>query len=518
MKDKEFFLTDNKSGWKTKPILLQKNKPDIYNSIIEFSNKNNLTNLNFKQQVWHYINDVIEAPKCCNDSCSNLVKFKDSLQKGYGDFCSLSCANNSGLLNDRVITSNRIKHGVDYYSQHSDFINKVKKTKKIKYGDENYNNIDKAKLTKKIKYGNPNYNNKKKSSITIRNNFINELTNRCGDELIKYEVGDSNLTLKCNSCNNEYDIYHNLLNYRLSKNIKPCTICNKISDTNSIMEKELLDYIKSILPDTNIIEKDRDLIKPLELDIYIPEYKLAIEFNGLYWHSNKFVDTNYHLSKTKACTELGIRLIHVFEDEWVEKSDIVKSIIKTALNLNSNVIYGRNCDIRFVNNNDAKVFLDSNHIQGNVNSKIKLGLYYNNELVSVMTFGNLRKSLGSTSKEGYYELLRYSNKLGYNVVGGFSKLLKYFSNNFEVKQLISFSDRRYFTGNVYLKNGFIKLHETKPNYWYIIKHKRENRFKYRKDVLVSEGYDGAMSESEIMLSRGINKIYDCGTVKWVINY
>jgi hypothetical protein len=98
MKDKEFFLTDNKSGWKTKPILLQKNKPDIYNSIIEFSNKNNLTNLNFKQQVWHYINDVIEAPKCCNDSCSNLVKFKDSLQKGYGDFCSFKFSLSSFLI------------------------------------------------------------------------------------------------------------------------------------------------------------------------------------------------------------------------------------------------------------------------------------------------------------------------------------------------------------------------------------------------------------------------------------
>ena len=517
MDKKEFFLTDNKSGWKTKANLLMKNKPEIYFSVTKFSEENKLNNLPFKQQIWHYINDCHTTPICCNKNCENPVTFKDTLQKGYSDFCSLECANNSGLLNERVITKNRVKYGVDYYSQHNDFVKKVKKTKMLKYGDENYNNITKAKVTKKLKYGNETFNNKNKSAITVRNNFINKLKDKTKDDVIKYDIGADYLELKCSDCGNQYEIYHNLLNYRLSQNIKPCTVCNKVGDSNSIIERELINFIKELLPNVNIIEKDRELIKPFELDVLIPEHNLAIEFNGLYWHSDKFVKSDYHLSKTIACNKHGVRLIHIFEDEWVNKNNIVKGIIKTILGLNDKVIYARNTTIKEISNNDCKYFLNHNHIQGNVNSAIKLGLYSNDELVSVMTFGKLRKSLGSKAKDGHYELLRFSNKLGYNVVGGFSKILKYFMLNFNPIEIISFSDKRYFTGNVYLKNGFEEKHSTKPNYYYIIKHRRENRFKYRKDVLVKDGYDNKMSESEIMKSRNINRIYDCGAVKWVLN-
>ena len=127
-----------------------------------------------------------------------------------------------------------------------------------------------------------------------------------------------------------------------------------------------------------------------------------------------------------------------------------------------------------------------------------------------MTFGNLRKNLGSTSKEGCYELLRFCNKLNTTVVGGASKLFKHFLKEYKPKEVISYCDRRWSEGNLYEMLGFEFSHNSKPNYFYVINGKRENRFKYRKDILVKEGFDPNKSEHEIMLERGIYRIYDCG--------
>jgi hypothetical protein len=133
-----------------------------------------------------------------------------------------------------------------------------------------------------------------------------------------------------------------------------------------------------------------------------------------------------------------------------------------------------------------------------------------------MTFGGLRKNMGSKSEEGSYELYRFCNKINTNVIGGFSKLLKFFIENYKPSKIITFSDNRYFDGEVYLKNNFIFVSETELNYYYIINHKRENRFKYRKDILVKEGYDKNKTEKQIMTERNIPRIYDCGNKKWIL--
>jgi hypothetical protein len=242
---------------------------------------------------------------------------------------------------------------------------------------------------------------------------------------------------------------------------------------------------------------------------------LGIEFNGLYWHSDIYKDKNYHLDKTKLANSKGYRLIHIFEDEWINKEDIVKSIINNKLNIIDKKIYARNCEIREVKPKESSIFLEKNHIQGKINSFIKLGLYYNNELVSLMTFGKLRKSLGSNSKDGDFEMYRFCNKLNYSIVGGASKLFKYFINNFGVNKIVSYSDNRYFDGSLYEKLGFIYNGETKPSYWYAKNINRYHRFKFRKDVLVKDGYDPNKTEKEIMKERGYNRIYDCGNKKWV---
>ena len=279
----------------------------------------------------------------------------------------------------------------------------------------------------------------------------------------------------------------------------------------SKQELDLVEYLKTIY-DGVINLNDRQIINPLELDMYLPFDNIAIEYDGLYWHSSRKIDKNYHLNKTKLCENKGVKLIHIFEDEWIYKTDIVKSRLKSVLGIIENKIYARKCKIKEVSFNDCKLFLEKNHIQGNVNSKYRYGLYYNDELVSLMTFGHKRKNLGSKSEEGSYELLRFCNKLNTSVIGGASKLLKHFIKIYNPKEIISYCDRRWSQGNLYEKLGFSKIHYSKPSYFYVKNDKRYNRFNFRKDILVREGYDADKTEHEIMKERCIYRIYDCGTI------
>jgi len=275
-------------------------------------------------------------------------------------------------------------------------------------------------------------------------------------------------------------------------------------------EGELKDYIKSL--NIDLIENSKTIISPLELDIYVESRKIAFEFDGLYWHSELHKPSNYHLNKTELCEAKGIKLIHVFEDEWMFKKDIVKSRIKNLFGLNEIKIYARKCEIKLVNKDIKKTFLDNNHIQGTVASTINIGLYYNNELVSLMTFGKGRIAMGGSSDE--WELVRFCNKLNTNVIGGASKLLKYFIKTYKPNVIISYADRRWSQGGLYDKLGFEKTNVTQPNYWYIVNLKRKHRFGFRKSILVKEGYDKDKTEHQIMLDRKIHRIYDCGNITY----
>lgn len=287
--------------------------------------------------------------------------------------------------------------------------------------------------------------------------------------------------------------------------------CKKCFKDKSNIEKDFLCFIKSIY-DGDIIENDRTILKGKELDVYIPEKNIAFEVNGLMWHSEKFnEDKKYHLKKTELCNQEGIKLIHIFEDEWYDKNDIIKSMVRNTLKLNENKIYARKCQIREINRSETVTFLNNNHIQGYVDSKIKIGLFYDNNLVSVMTFGSERLNLGRKSKLGSYEMLRYCSIKNTNIIGGASKLLSYFIKKYNPNEIISYANRRFGDGDLYVKLKFDFIKNTDVNYSYVINKKRENRFKHRKDILVKNGYDKNKTEHEIMLSRGIYRIYDCGT-------
>ena len=293
-----------------------------------------------------------------------------------------------------------------------------------------------------------------------------------------------------------------------------CPKCG--SNNESKGEKTLCSFLEDL--NIQFINNERITIYPQELDIYIPEKKVAIEYDGLYWHNELKKDKDYHLNKTLECEKNGIRLIHIFEDEWIHKKDIVKSRLKSIFGIVNNKIYARKCTIKDVSFNESKTFLEENHIQGNCVSRYRYGLYYNNELVSLMTFGANRKKLGSKSEEEHYELLRFCNKLNTSVIGGASKLLNYFIKAHKPKEIISYCDKRWSVGNMYEKLGFKLVSISKPNYFYIINGKRENRFKYHKSELIKQGFDKTKTEHEIMKERGIYRIYDCGTILYKLNY
>ena len=359
----------------------------------------------------------------------------------------------------------------------------------------------------------------KKRGIDHRINikeFINRSCKKHNSELFSYDnvvMKNIQTPVKIFCKKHEHYFYQRPDNHFNGKN--GCKFCNSCGISKS--EKELFDFIKENY-DGEVIENSRAIISPLEVDVYLPDLKLAFEFNDLYWHNELYVDKDYHLNKTKLCEEKGIHLIHIYEDDWLFKNDIVKSRILNLLGKTERKIYGRQCEIKYVSSKDSKEFLINNHIQGNVNSKVKLGLYYKEELVSLMTFGNLRKNLGSTSKENSYELLRFCNKINSNVIGGANKLYNYFLSNTNPLQILSYADRSWTSmtkESLYDKLGFKLVGETIPNYYYVKHNCRENRFNYRKDVLVKEGYDLNKTEREIMFDRGYNRIYDSGSLKYI---
>lgn len=250
----------------------------------------------------------------------------------------------------------------------------------------------------------------------------------------------------------------------------------------------------------------------LEIDIYMPDYKIGIEYNGEYYHSNLFKSPNFHLNKTERCREHGIVLLHIFDSEWVQRQEIIKSIILSKLNLIKRKIYARKCIVHNVSNTERKLFLNNNHLQGNDKSSISVGLYYNDELVSIMTFGT-RKITGSTQ----FELQRFCSKLNTIVIGGASKLFSYFIKTHKNMKIVTYADRRLSTGNLYPKLGFTLSHYSSPTYYYFkpamgVYMKLYHRSNFQKHTLHRRlsSFDSAKSEKENMSNNGYLHVYDCG--------
>ena len=367
------------------------------------------------------------------------------------------------------------------------------------------------------KHGCPICGIKKRSETFIlsQDEFINRAKEKHGD---KYDYNESeyvkgNIPVKI-ICPTHGTFYQKPY-YHLSG----CG-CRKCKSITSQYENEMISFIESIVGPEKLIRNDRKLLDGFEVDAYIPSKNVAFEFDGLYWHCeiNK-PDKNYHLNKTIECEKKGVQLIHIFEDEWVDKQEICKSRIKNILGVTENKVYGRKCSIEIIDFNKSKEFFDTNHIQGSVRCSVTIGLKYNNEYVAMMSFGKARKNLGRTAVNDEYEMLRFCNKLNYSVIGGASKIMKYFINNYHPKKIISYADKRWSNGNLYERIGFNFIHNSSPSYFYIVGNKRKNRFAFRKDILVSKyGCSKNDTEHNFCLNNGLYRIYDCGTKLYEVRF
>lgn len=285
----------------------------------------------------------------------------------------------------------------------------------------------------------------------------------------------------------------------------------------STNETELYEYIKSIYSN-EIRANDITVLSGLELDIYLPDIKVAIELNGDRFHSDMYKTRLYHINKTKECESQGIRLIHIWLCDWNSKRDILKSQLKNIVGQSDVKIGARLCSISTVSYEESKQFLTKNHLQGNSISKYRYGLYYNGELVQVMTFGKLRKATGRTHIDGSYELIRMSAKTGVVVVGGASRLFNHFIKTHSPQYILSFANRDWSVGNVYDRMGMVMSGYTPPGYFYSNGSRREHRYNYQKHKLVEMGFDDTKTEYQIMSERGYYRIWNTGNLiyEWKI--
>lgn len=260
---------------------------------------------------------------------------------------------------------------------------------------------------------------------------------------------------------------------------------------------------------------DRSILCGRELDIVVDSRKLAIEVNGVVFHSEQWgKDRNYHVDKTNDAVKLGYSLIHVWEDEIVQRPAIVKSIIASKLGRLSNRVFARNTQIVSLDKNQKRAFLDANHIQGNDTSTINYGLVCGDKIVALMTFRVPR-----FNHEAMWELVRYCNLLDSTVVGGFSKLLKHF-RSIHAGSIVSYSDNGRSRGDVYQRNGFVLLSDNPAGYYYVQRNNiaRHHRASFTKKKLLSKlGIDDeTLTETQLAEIARLLRVWDSGSKTWIL--
>jgi very-short-patch-repair endonuclease len=414
-------------------------------------------------------------------------------------------------IKEKIKNTNLTKWGVENISQSNNIKEKVKQSKSLldkevvnnkrintnlsKYGVDNVSKIEDIKV-KKIKSNISKFGVKhNKKSESFRKQYFKIANN---NNYIKYK--DKGISIfKCDIKDHLFEIDIEIYSKRIKYKTTLCTICNPIDKNQSGKEIAIYNFIKSIYSG-EVIQNYK--IDRKEIDIYIPDYKIGFEFNGVYWHSELYKEKDYHLNKTNFFLSKGIRIIHIWEDEWDLKSHIIKSQISNLLNLNKNKIWARKCVVKPITNiNIIKDFLNNNHIQGYVNSIIKLGLYHDEQLVSIMIFDHFEGRKKMSNNE--WSLSRFCTKLNYNVAGGASKLLSYFIKEYNPIRIVSYADASWSVGSLYEKLNFKKIKISKQDYKYILNGKRIHKSNFKKTII-------NINENEL----SIPKIWDCGKIKY----
>lgn len=327
------------------------------------------------------------------------------------------------------------------------------------------------------------------------NAFIKESNKRFGNlytfPSIKSEYinSHSKITCYCNKCGNKF------IKIAGDHLTSPHGGCRKCYTNKSKQEEQIIDFLYELVGEENLIIGDRNILNGQEIDICLPNFKIGIEYNGLFWHNEDRKGRDYHLLKTENCLKQGIRLIHIFEDEYINNQTIVENKLKHILKCNNNLlkIYGRKCLIKEISSYKSKCFLEKFNIQGYSISTVYYGAYYNEQLIAVMSF--------KTENNSNWELTCFASDYNYVCCGVGGKLFKHFIREYNPTIVQTFADRRWIIDdktNVYHQLGFEFDGYTPPDYTYIIGNqcKRHHKFVFEKKT-------------------NFHKIYDCGLLKYV---
>jgi len=350
-----------------------------------------------------------------------------------------------------------------------------------------------------------------KALLDTKEDFVKKAKEVHGDlysyEYVRYSKSNVKVSIECK----KHGVFEQAPYSHL--NGQGCKHCANVGPSKN--EIEMSDFLSSL---TAVVRSDRIAIAPLEIDCLLPDRKTGVEFCGLYFHSAKFRERDYHIKKLTAANAKGLRLVQVFEDEWLAKKDIVKSVLKNIVSAPSTVLYARKMELREVSKEEAKNFLDLYHLQGHTKAEIRLGLYSGEELAMLATFSVNRQILGDL-KPGWAELVRLCSVPGTRVVGGFAKLLKRFVSCYSPSGIKTYCDLRYFTGKGYEAVGFSKSHVSAPGYSYVKNQRRYSRYAYQKHLLKKklEVFDPSLSEEENMTANNFHRIYDCGNIVYVMD-
>ena len=464
-------------------------------------------------------------------------KMKTTNLERYGVECTLK----SNSVRDKIKTTNLEKYGYENPMSSSIIQEKARAAYNSRSLEDVIETREKTVKTNMHKYGgiSPLSNPEIKQKVKLTNLERYGCENPSSSEIVKRKIQNNNLEkygvlhasqihLKdfyeniedvIETYNSNKSVYETAKKYGVDHNVIVRILLNRNieipkEETRSSHEAELLRYIRSFgiecIPSAKIL-KDENKRNPFEVDIYIPSKKLAIELNGLYWHSDKIVKRDYHLEKLKLCEKYSVQLLQFWEHETYFKMDIVKSMVLSKLGIYARKFYARNCKIREISVSEYRIFCEINHIQGYAAAKIKIGLFYNDELVSIMSFSKSR-----FDKTDRYEMVRYCSKLNTIVIGGASKLFKFFNSD---KNIVTFSDKRYSNGSLYNTLGFDFSHDSKPGFFYAKGLKTESRISNQKHKLKDKLkiYDSELSEIENMKLNGYNILYDCGQSVWIFD-
>lgn len=515
---------------------VRKHDPQLYTQVKDrFGNAHP-----FMESLWLYNHNMDTPPVC--ETCGGPVKFRN-ITLGYQRFCTVKCSNSNKSKIEATKSTCMGRYGGNAPACSKDVSKRMLETTYRNQGDDAFirrtgplseTTKQKMKHTNLERYGVENpmqlreYQekcNSNKNYKEIGNKIRKSLkTRRLDRDKDIIDILEDNTIFRircphpeCNLCDEKwFDIPISRYHDRKYNHTEPCTRIlpvKPIHITNTYPEI----FIKNILDEHSIeyITNDRSILSGKELDIHIPSHNLAIECNGVYWHSLKPKD--YHYKKWKNCKDRGIQLLSIWEDWIVHKPEVVKSIILSRLGIYKKRIGASKCRVIEVPSDTTRQFLDENHIQGACRSSIRYGLEYKGELVALMCFDDFNNRVGIGGDEKKWELVRFCSCKNTQIIHGAQRLLVHFQKD-HPGDIVSFASHDISMGTLYEALGFEKVSETQSSYWYIDMKtlKRYHRYSFTKASLIKKGYDPTMTEFEIMDTLPYHRIYDSGQSKYIL--